>query len=417
MYDNLPVLSVAQLNQYISDMLGSVKFAVKGEISGYRVSQQKWVTFDLKDENSKIACFTTTFKQFAPLEDGMEVICYGSARIYVPYGRYSFNIDAIELVGEGALQKAFLATKSKLEKEGLFLEEHKKQIPKFPKTIGIITSEQAAAYTDFLKIVNNRWAGVSIYLKPSLVQGVNAPEQLCAAIEYFNKYKKVDVLVITRGGGSLEDLQAFNNEDLARAVFSSNIPIVSAVGHERDITLIDLVSDIRASTPSNAAEIVVPDKQEFLQGLDYFEGIMERFMESHLFRYEEQLNSFLAKLDAVYKRKKQDFSVLEKRFFQGVKMLAYQAEQKNLSLKAKEGELERLLKDRLTVKKNKLQYFEKILTGLSPKTLLKKGYAIATHKKTGKIIKDKEQVQWGDELMIEVGNGNIAAIAAKKGNK
>ncbi|MBI4215184.1 MAG: exodeoxyribonuclease VII large subunit, partial [Parcubacteria group bacterium] len=153
----LPIISVTEYHNHLNSVLEGMRFALKGEVSGYKLAQGKWVTFDLKDAGSKVNCFTTIYKLPTPLEDGMEIVCYGGPRIYVPYGRYSFNVDMIELVGEGALRKAFELTKKKLESEGLFDPRHKKPLPRFPETIGIITSPEAAAYTDILRILNNRW--------------------------------------------------------------------------------------------------------------------------------------------------------------------------------------------------------------------------------------------------------------------
>lgn len=408
------ILSVTQFNTMVREVLSEMRVWVQGEISGYNVSRGKWVTFDLKDEGSKVNCFMTVYQLDQVLEDGMEVKIYGAPSIYVPYGKYSFTVQKVEPVGEGALRRAFELTKTKLEEEGLFSPEYKKEIPKFPEKIGIITSEEAAAYTDFLRIVNNRWSGVEITLRPSLVQGVNAPDQLVDAINFFNKYHPVDVIVLTRGGGSLEDLQAFNSENVCRAVFGSNIPIVCGVGHERDTTLAELVSDQRASTPSNAAEIVVPDKQELLWQLGQMERQMQEILLSEIERYQWRLSEYTNRMDRIMQDKMQTFTQKEHALhlsFQQYKSQFVRYQEK-ISIMAKQ--LGGAMGDLHIQALNEVKQLDKLLNSYSPKNVLKRGYSIVRTEK-GDVLTSVKDLKPGQAISTQLSDGSIwSTIDGKK---
>lgn len=268
------ILSVSQYLSLVNKTLSVLEeVAVEGEVSDFRISRDKWVSFKLKDQKDEavVECFMVIFKLHVPLEDGMLVRVWGRPRVYAKYGKFSISVAHIELAGEGSLKRAFEITKAKLEAEGLFDQARKRSLPEFPQNIGLITSGEAAAYSDFIKILGERFGGLTLHFIDIHVQGKQAPSQIAAAFNYFAdcwRELALDVIILVRGGGSLEDLQSFNDEMVARAVFRSPVPVVVGVGHERDITLADYVADVRASTPSNAAELLVPSRDEVKQELD-----------------------------------------------------------------------------------------------------------------------------------------------------
>ena len=266
------VLSVSQINFYIKSIIendGSLQFVlVTGEISNLTVHQRSGhIYLSLKDSNSVISAvmFAGNARRLKfRLENGMKVICRGRISVYEPSGRYQLYIEDMQPDGVGALTLAFEQLKKSLAQKGLFDNAHKKPLPKFPKTIGVITSPTGAAVQDITNIIRRRFPSADIVLAPVLVQGESAPEQLVRAVNKFSASKIADVVIIGRGGGSAEDLWAFNDEQLAYAVYNCETPIISGVGHETDFTVCDFVADVRASTPSAAAELAVPDRQELL---------------------------------------------------------------------------------------------------------------------------------------------------------
>lgn len=238
---------------------------IEGEIASFKVNQDKYVFFDLKDQEGSISCFMTVWQLRVPIENGMKVIIKGVPKI-TQWGKFSITVREITPFGEGAIKKSFELLKAKLDKEGLFAIERKRQLPEIPKRVAVISSTQAAGYADFLKILDDRWGGLKVDVAHVQVQGTVAPDQIISAINYFNQRDELpEVIVIIRGGGSADDLATFNDEPLVRAVAGSRIPTLVGVGHETDETLCDLVADVRAATPSNAAQILVPDKMEIVR--------------------------------------------------------------------------------------------------------------------------------------------------------
>jgi len=255
--------AVAVLNQTLDYAFPTI--TVVGEISDFRVSKEKWIYFDIKDDQSKLKCFGTVYQLRMPLESGMQVEIIANPRLHNLYG-FSLNIQSVRPVGEGSIKKASDLLKAKLEKEGLFSSERKRYIATAPARIGLISSEQSAGYADFIKIMNARWQGTSVELYNVQVQGESAPEEVVRAIHYFSQQSDpVDVVVIIRGGGSIDDLSTFSVEKVVRAVSASRIPTLVAIGHEVDESLSELTADMRASTPSNAAELLFPDKKEIIK--------------------------------------------------------------------------------------------------------------------------------------------------------
>lgn len=359
----------------VSDYLGLVNHAlrtiphegmvIEGEVVEFKVSQGKWVNFDLKDEKAeaKISCFMTVFALNVPLQSGMRVHVTGTSKVFERFGKFTLNVTAIELVGEGALQKAYLALKEKLRLEGMFDVARKRMIPRFPERIGLITSSEAAAYGDFLRILRNRWSGVTVVHVPVTVQGKDAVQEILEAFAQLNALpieNRPEVIVLTRGGGSLEDLHAFNSEAVVRAVFQSAIPVIVGVGHERDESLCDFVADVRASTPSNAAEIVVPDRREIDGGIAVS---VERIGDRLQYEIDEKLRAIDRAIGAV------------DRFLERCSRLV--------------GECERVLKS------------------MDPRAVLKRGYAIV--RSGGKILRSHRDVAPGSRLTIQLGEGEIHA--------
>ncbi|MGE5327874.1 MAG: exodeoxyribonuclease VII large subunit [Thiobacillus sp.] len=259
-----PIFSVsdfiAVLNQSLEFSYPTVE--VEGEVCSFKVNQGKYVFFDLKDEQGSVGCFMTVWQMRVPIEDGMKVIVSAAPKL-TQWGKFSLTVRAVRPSGEGAIKKSFDLLKSKLEAEGLFAAERKRPLPKIPKNVGVISSIQAAGYADFIKILNDRWGGVKVSVANVQVQGVGSADQIIRAIEYFNQQETPpEVIVIIRGGGSADDLSTFNDEMLVRAIAGSRVPTLVGVGHEIDVSLADLVADVRAATPSNAAQILVPDKHE-----------------------------------------------------------------------------------------------------------------------------------------------------------
>ena len=262
--NQLPAFSVSD---FVASTNQTLEYAypvvvVEGEVESFKINQGKFVFFNLKDAGASVGCFMMVFALRVPLEDGMKVAVRARPKL-TNFGKFSLTIDAIKPVGEGSIKKGFELLKAKLEAEGLFAPERKRSLPTMPHVVGVISSMQSAGYADFMKIADERWGGVEFKVYHTLVQGLDAPDAIVRAIEYFNQLETPpDVLVIVRGGGSADDLSAFNDEQLVRAIAASRTPTLVGVGHEVDVTLSDLVADVRAATPSNAAQLLLPDKRE-----------------------------------------------------------------------------------------------------------------------------------------------------------
>ena len=267
------VLSVTELNEIIKSLVDATPIlnnvCIKGELSNYKIYPSGHHYFTLKDQNSSLKCVmfrsSASKLRFRP-ESGMGVTAFGRISVYPRDGAYQLYCTDLQPEGIGDLQVAYEQLKAKLSAEGLFDPAHKKKLPQFPKRIAIITSSAGAAVHDMIRILGHRWPMTEVVLLPVRVQGVEAPPEIVGAIRYANRYKVADLIITGRGGGSIEDLWAFNDERVARAIYDSELPVISAVGHEPDVTIADYVADVRASTPSNAAELAVPDRAD-VEGL------------------------------------------------------------------------------------------------------------------------------------------------------
>ncbi len=404
------------INETLRQEIAGDEIMVEGEVSDFTVSHGKWVNFSLKDEEAEavLKCFMTTFQLSVPVEDGMKIRVSAVPKIYPRFGNFSLNVSSYELVGEGALRRAFELLKARLTEEGFFATERKRMIPRFPVKIGVITSREAAAYTDFVRILNNRWSGIDVELTSVHVQGRDAVSEIVGAFGYFNSVAEADrpdVLVLTRGGGSLEDLQAFNSEKVVRAVFGSKVPVVCAVGHERDESLADYAADVRASTPSNAAEMVVPDRREVLYEIETMQRHIVSKIEDKVGDYDfgidraiNYLETFLSSKIEFFERTVQGLSRAAIRFESQVKDTEALLEEKTQRIISSSNNWLEGTKDSVTS-------FVRLLNSVNPENILKRGYSII--KKKGKIIKSIKQISVGDTLRLQMSEGGTDARVSK----
>jgi len=290
---------VALTNQTLEFAYPTVSLV--GEVSEYKVIQGKWVSFKLKDEGAVVSCFGSVFQLRTPVQDGMKIVVVSQPRLNQK-GYFTLNIRSLKPVGEGSIKKGFELLKAKLAAEGLFAAERKRALPRTPQHVAVITSTESAAYADFSRIINERWGGLQVEVAHTQVQGDPAADQIIRAINYFNGQETLpEVLVIIRGGGSAEDLATFNDEPLARAIASSRIPTLVGVGHEIDHSLADMVADVRAATPTHAAETLVPDRQEIVRAtrtqVESVGNIVLRAIEQQRLRTKEALDGALRRTD------------------------------------------------------------------------------------------------------------------------
>ncbi|HXY17932.1 MAG TPA: exodeoxyribonuclease VII large subunit [Candidatus Nitrosopolaris sp.] len=353
---------VALLNQTLEFAYPVV--TIEGELSGFRISKNRWVYFDLQDEQATVKFFGTVYALPGPLQDGLKVRVVGAPRFHPRFG-FSVNIQSITPTGEGSIKKAFQLLRAKLEREGLFAPERKRPLPPVPGRVGLVTAANSAAYHDFIKILNERWGGVEILLADVYVQGDQAPAQITGAIEILNKSSILpEVIVITRGGGGADDLAAFNDERVVRAVAASRAPTLVAVGHEVDLSLAELAADVRASTPSSAAQILVPDRTAELASLDV------------------SCQSLKRNLATVYDRAVME--LVDSRDTLTVQMTS-----------------------RLNTTAERLHTLSRLVALLDPGAALRRGYAII--RKGGKNIRSVRQVKIGDRLSLQLQDGTIGA--------
>lgn len=387
-------MSVSELNNQIKNMFDTSRFlssvTVKGEISNFTYHRSGHLYFSLKDGESQIKAVmfrsSAARLKFMP-ESGMKVIAHGSVSVFTRDGTYQFYISSLQPDGIGALYLAYEQLKEKLSVEGLFDESHKKLLPRFPERIGVITSPTGAAVRDIINVVGRRFPLAKIYLYPALVQGSGSEESLLRGLDYLDKSGLVDVIIIGRGGGSIEDLWSFNSERLARRIFAANVPVISAVGHETDFTICDFVSDMRAPTPSAAAELAVPDIREMYMRLDGYLNRAANSLRGRLELSEERFLTLKSKL--VDGRLGNYFSLLTDK-------------------------LSRLEKTNIDAINRKLEFdgskFAAIaqkLSVLNPLSILERGYSLTTNS-DGKIA-TAGTVRIGDDLTIKTKDGKIRA--------
>lgn len=415
------ILSVSQFIDYINQALEPFSRAtVAGEVIDFRINRRKWVGFDLKDEETEqiLPCFTSfsLFKSMGladVLEDGMRVQVEGAVKVRKK-GHFSMFVKEIELAGEGTLKKAYEKLKAKLEKEGFFAEERKRAIPEFPQKIGIITSQEARAFSDFLKVLKERMGGLEVFHINVHVQGKNAVGEITRAFEYFNNNQdrfKLELVVLTRGGGSLEDLQAFNSEKVAKAVFSAKMPVVCGVGHEEDVTLSGLTADLRASTPSNAAELIVRDRQEVISEIEGMIYKIDTSIRAKIGERKESIERFYRAASNFIRQRRSGINSLLQRFQR--ELVSFESKLKDKReelLRGKRMLLGGMRRIYLEAKKF-ISYQQGLLSSYSPKSVLKRGYSIV--KKEGRIIKDTAELEPEDSLKVGMHKGSFQALVEK----
>lgn len=393
-------LSVTEISNYLKKIVDSDfilnNLSVKGEISNFKLHSSGHLYFSLKDENSKVNCVMfrsdAVNLNFIP-ENGMKVTIKARLSVYVKDGSYQLYCRGIEQDGLGELFVQYEKLKEKLQNLGLFDEENKKAIPKYPTRIGVITSETGAAIQDIIKVIKRRNSLVDIVLYPSLVQGEEAVPNLINGLRYFNSKNSADVIIIGRGGGAIEELWAFNNEQLAYAIFNSKIPVVSAVGHEVDFTICDFVSDMRAPTPSAAAEIVAANLEEVEKKLEFYTQSLNNKIE-RLFNFHQN------KLEIMTKSLELNSPS---------KLIAHEYRRiDNLN-----DNLKNLVINNLDKNKIKLQNFNGLLKAYNPMNVLDKGYSIVQNQQ-GMVIKTINDVNKDEELQINVKDGKINVYVKSK---
>lgn len=393
------VMTVSDLNNFIKNMFDNNRLLnsvhVKGEISNFVSHRSGHFYFSLKDQDGQIKAVmfrSSAMKlKFMP-ENGMKVTVYGSISVYPRDGVYQMYATSMQPDGVGALYLAYEQMKARLEAEGLFSIEHKRSIPQFPKAIGVITSPTGAAIRDIINVLGRRYPLATVYIYPALVQGEGAARTLIDGIDYFDKSRLVDTVIIGRGGGSIEDLWEFNSEQLARRIFDCSIPVISAVGHETDFTICDFVSDMRAPTPSAAAELAVPDIRELSIAITHLEDRSDRALSRTAERARDRLSA-LSSGDVI-----RNFASL---------------------LEAKRGEIAELMRDatssyKATVADKKMSFIANVgkLDGLNPLSVISRGYSVA--QKDGKTLTGVSSADVGDLITVRLLDGSLSAEVKSK---
>lgn len=436
------IYTVSELTGRIKDLLEEEYPSVwiQGEVSNFRPAPSGHFYFTLKDESSQIRCVMfknqNRFLKFRP-ENGLEIVAWGRLAVYSPRGEYQLILDTMEPRGIGSLMLAFEQLRDKLAAEGLFDEERKKPLPPAPKTIGLVTSRKGAAVRDMIRIASRRSPGTNIVLSSTSVQGDRAPEEIVAALERLCGAEDVDAIIIGRGGGAIEDLWAFNDERVVRAVAACPLPIVSAVGHETDFTLTDFASDLRASTPSAAAELVVPDWRELQERILHLaarlRGSMSGALEKcratvsetvkRLFDPRRKIEERRQRLDEVTLRLEQVIHrrllVLRQEALAAFQRLRPEHPRKKAASGREEWDdlFTRLVRSVHGVRKEartSVEYLASRLESLSPLGVLSRGYSITVRRDTGAVVRDAELVEEGDDLSVRLYRGELECRVSGK---
>jgi len=446
--EKLKIYTVSQVNTLIKTVLESGmpgRLTVMGQISDWKLHSSGHCYFSLKDEGSVLPCvmWGSSFKKvkFRP-ENGLAIFATGNIDVYEPQGKYQFYVERMDPAGKGSLQLAFEQMVKRLSEQGLFDEAHKRPLPKYPERIGILTSESGAAYGDIVKSVFDRWPCVTLCFYPVPVQGEGAAGKIAAAIRDVNRRNdklKLDVLIVGRGGGSLEDLWAFNEEVLARAIYDSKIPIISAVGHEVDTTIADLVADKRASTPTKAGNEAVPDAREVLEKLSAAQSRLTGDIESVIELTEQRLQTICA--SAAFRNpilqvrnRQQQLDETGSSLDELIGVMITEAKER---LNGFYEQVVRIEPHRLIGRKmveinemrsranaavsamlnragTQVTAYENRLAGMNPRAVLKRGYSITTLKQTGAVLKNASEVQIGDTLVTELAENLVESKVINK---
>ena len=397
----LRALDISEANSYIKRILSNdpilYNLKVKGEISNFKVHTSGNVYLSLKDETSKLNCviFKSNYDRSLNLDNGVKVIANGYISVYERDGSYQLYINSIEIEGIGNLYIEFNKLKEKLNKEVLFDIRYKKSITKIPKSIGVVTSQTGAVIRDIINVIKRRYPKVNIKLYPVTVQGINSAKDICEGIEFFNNLQNVDTIIVGRGGGSIEELWSFNEEIVARAVFNSKIPIISAVGHETDFTICDFVADMRAPTPSAAAEIATPSLDDLEFKLENIKNRMSNSLNNQIQLDEQKLNSTFEKINNYLK--------------------SYTIKDNIIQLDRIYDKIAFEVENNIKEKNEKLTNIGAILHSLSPLATLDRGYSIVQIE--GKVINSTNEIRVKDNIEVVLKDGNIECSVDKIINK
>ncbi|MBL6985828.1 MAG: exodeoxyribonuclease VII large subunit [Methylobacter sp.] len=433
------IITVTQLNRETSQLLGEhfLSVLVEGELSNLAQPSSGHMYFTLKDANAQVRCamFRTQQRRLAfKPENGKQVIVKAQVSLYEPRGDYQLIVEHIEEAGDGALRRAFDALKLKLSEQGLFDAANKKTLPTLPKAIGVITSPSGAAIRDILTVLKRRFAAIPVIVYPVAVQGDNAKHEIAKAIVTANSLKQCDIIILGRGGGSLEDLWAFNEELVARAIFDSEIPIISAVGHETDFTIADFVADLRAATPSAAAEHASPDQQQWLSRFEYLESKLQQQLQRTLNQKQQTLDWLsqrlqqqhpgqklvrsIKRMDELEARLKQAMHIKLRQMAGSVEAKTAQLWQHNpaVTINSHKQRQEYLNQRLMAAIAHKLEQLNQrllntsqTLHAVSPLATLNRGYAMAINPTTGAIIRSTEQISVGDMLQTRLAHGRFTS--------
>ena len=412
-----PKFSVSECNEMVNMHLAQLgQFTIVGEIGKINLSQGKWLFITLKDEYSSVDIFGVAFQLsgWQALEEGMMVNVLGVASIHQKSGKFSIRAEQITPAGEGSLKIAFEKLRAQLDAEGLFDSSRKRALPRFPHHIGLITAKGSQAYNDFIKVLQNRLGGLHIYFLPASVQGNQAPKELIAAIQCAQKkLPHLDALVICRGGGSLEDLQAFNDEHVVRAIFASSIPTTVGVGHEGDVSLADLVADMRASTPSNAAELLVPERQALLTEISAhsrrIESIITTNLTSKLYLVDKALTQIDHSLQTYIESIRHTITL-----FLGVSQrFLGEISRRTHMINHSKHQLTFTFSHALEAQSTRLLQLERLLTSLDHTKVLNRGYSI-TRTSSGTIITSAKNIKNSDQIETTLSDGTIYSHVTQK---
>lgn len=379
------VLTVSQFNEILNQTLEFAYPAVviEGEVASFKVNQGKWIFFDLKDEESTVACFMPKFSLKVALEDGMLVRVVAVPKL-TKWGKFSLTIREVTLSGEGAVKKAYELMRAQFEKEGLFAVERKRPLPQYPRRVALITSAQAAAYADFVTVLSQRWVGIDIDQAQVQVQGINAPAQIVRAIEYFSsRASNYDVMVIIRGGGSAEDLQAFSHEDVVRAVYGSKLPTIVGIGHEDDVSLAELAADVRAATPTDAARRLVPDKAQTLEYLESLASRAEQSTQSKLNQTKTRIEQFNHAFLRIYHDIARNIEVLSAQNNHNIMSLVRESSERVVAL-------------------------SRLLASADPRAILARGYSVAMV--NGRSVTSPSQIKSTSRVVLQLHKGVVELI-------
>jgi exodeoxyribonuclease VII large subunit len=390
----MQIYRVSQITAYIKELFDSdyalQDLWLEGEVSNYSQAASGHVYFTLKDEEAQIRCVmwrSQVERQAYLPQDGEAIVAHGRISVYEAGGQYQLYVDGIQPAGLGLLYLQFEALKERLAAEGLFDAERKRSLPLFPRQLGVVTSPTAAALRDIVNVLRRRYPLVEVVLSPTLVQGDEAPPQIVAAIEALNQYADVDVIIVARGGGSLEDLWAFNDERVVRAIYVSQAPVVTGVGHETDFTIADFVADVRAPTPSAAAELAVPDQQELRGAVESWRGRLAQLMKGQI---EEERRVLQYREQVLH------------RFSPQAHIDSYHQQIDDMMRSTLAG-----LKHSLALARERMRTLDSQLQTLSPLATLERGYAITKHLGTGRVVRSVAQVVAGDRLEVRVSDGQF----------